>query len=83
MNGYTHYYSQNDFKALKLDKRAAILQARKDNNHVPGENPGQNVDALEQLNVGDDASQISTLAGRTIKMDRSLVAGVIAATTTN
>ena len=83
LKGYAHYYSHEDFKALKPDTRSAILQARKDNNYVPGGNPGRNIDALEQSIGGDDASQISSLAGKTITMDRSLVAGVIAATATN
>ena len=86
LQGYEHYYSRGDFNALKPDTRAAILQARKDNNYVPGggRNPGRNIDALAQSNGGDDASQMtSSLAGRTITMDRSLMAGVFAASTSN
>ena len=80
LQGYEHYYSRGDFNALKPDTRAAILQARKDNNYVPGggRNPGRNIDALAQSNGGDDASQMtSSLAGRTITMDRSLMASVL------
>ena len=83
LRGYEHFYSRKDFEALNKDTRAAILQARKDNNFVPGENNGRNIDAVEQANGGDDVSQLTSLAGRTITMDRSLIAGVMAATRTN
>jgi hypothetical protein len=83
LRGYEHFYSRKDFEALNKDTRAAILQARKDNNFVPGENNGRKIDAVEQANGGDDVSQLTSLAGRTITMDRSLIAGVMAATRTN
>jgi len=85
LQGHAHYYFPKEFRALNPDTRAAILQARKDNNYVYSKRNDRSASAVgTHQNTADDTSSISaSLAGRTITMDRSLLQGVIAASATN